>query len=92
MKMMTILCMLILIQPLIMFHLMNVVKLPQQETIKMGDQIKHKVILMKMVSTISKLNLNSTMKKEVKTTLQLIMIMMMKVMTPSKDQLKCHIL
>ena len=45
------------------------VKLPQQETIKMGDQMKHKVILMKMVSTMSKLNLNSTMKKEVKTTL-----------------------
>ena len=59
--------------------------------IKMGDQMKHKVILMKMVSTISKLNLNSTTKKEVKTTLQSIMTMMMKMMVPSKDQLKCHI-
>ena len=54
--------------------------------------MKHKVILMKMVSTISKLNLNSTMKKEVKTTLQSIITMMMKMMAPSKDQLKCHIL
>ena len=36
--------------------------------------------------------LNSTMKKEVKTTLQLIMTMMMKMMSPFKDQLKCHIL
>ena len=50
------------------------------------------VILMKMVSTISKLNLNSIMKKEAKTTLQSIMTMMMKMMAPSKDQLKCHIL
>ena len=44
---------------------MNTVKLSQQEMTKMGDQMKHKIILMKMVSTISKLNLNSTMKKEV---------------------------
>ena len=72
-----------------MFHPMNMVKLPQQEMIKMGDQMKHKVILMKMVSTMSKLNLNSTMKKEVKTTLQSIMTMMMKMMSPFKDQLKC---
>ena len=54
--------------------------------------MKHKVILMKMLSTISKLNLNSTMKKEVKTTLQSIMTMMMNMMAPFKDQLKCHIL
>ena len=45
---------------------------------------------MKMVLTISKLKLNSTIKKEVKTTLQ--STMMMKMMAPSKDQLKCHIL
>ena len=75
-----------------MFHPMNMVKLPQQEMIKMGDQMKHKVILMKMVSTMSKLNLNSTMKKEVKTTLQSIMTMLMKMIAPSKDQPKCHIL
>ena len=55
---------------------------------------------MKMVSIMSKLNLNSTMKKEVKSTLhklmvlilQSIMTMMMTMMAPSKDQLKCHIL
>ena len=77
---------------------MNMVKLPQQEMIKMGDQMKHKVILMKMVSTMSKLNLNSTMKKEVKSTLHKLMIvilqsiMTMMMMALSKDQLKCHIL
>ena len=66
----------------------------------MGGQIKRKVILMKMVSTMSKLNLNSTMKKEVKSTLhklmvvilQSIMTMMMMMMALAKDQLKCHIL
>ena len=74
-KMKTMLCMMILIQPFIMFHPMNMVKLPQQEIIKMGDQMKHKVILMKMVSTMSELNHNSTMKKEVKSTLHKLMIM-----------------
>ena len=62
--------------------------------------MKHKVILMKMVSTISKFNLNSTMKKEVKLTLhklmivilQLIMTMKTTMIAPSKDQLKRHIL
>ena len=55
---------------------------------------------MKMVLTMSKSKLNSIIKKEVKTTLhktmvlilQSIMTMMMKMMAPSKDQLKCHIL
>ena len=63
--------------------------------------MKHKVILMKMVSTMSKLNLNSIMKKEVKSILHKLMIvilqsimtmMMMMMMVLSKDQLKCHIL
>jgi hypothetical protein len=77
---------------------MNIVKLPHQETIKMEDQMMHKVIHMKMVLPIvmSKLNPNSTIKKEVKTTLhklmvlilQSIMTMMMKMVAPSKDQLK----
>ena len=100
MKMMIILCMLILIQPLIMFHPMNMVKLPQQEMIKIEDQVVHKAILMKMVLIMSKSKLNSTIKKEVKTTLhktmvlilQSIMTMIMEMMAPSKDQLKCHIL
>jgi hypothetical protein len=66
----------------------------------MEDQMMHKVIHMKMVLPIvmSKLDTNSTIKKEVKTTLhklmvlilQSIMTMMMKMMAPSKDQLKCH--
>jgi hypothetical protein len=55
---------------------------------------------LKMVSTMSKLNLNSTMKKEVKSTLhQLMVVILQSIMTmmttmraPSKDQLKCHIL
>ena len=61
--------------------------------------MKHKVILMKMVSTMSELNHNSTMKKEVKSTLHKLMIVilqsimtMMMMMALSKDQLKCHIL
>ena len=49
---------------------------------------------------MSKFNLNSTMKKEVKSTvhklmiviLQSIMTMMMTMMAPFKGQLKCHIL
>jgi hypothetical protein len=65
----------------------------------MEDQMVHKVILMKMVLTMSKSKLDSTIKKEVKTTLhktmvlilQSVMTMMMKIMAPSKDQLKCHI-
>ena len=56
---------------------MNMVKLPQQEIIKMGEQIKHKVILMKMVSIMSKLNLNSTMKKEVKSTLHKLIVVIL---------------
>jgi hypothetical protein len=79
---------------------MGIVKLPQQETFKMENQMMHKVIIIKMVPTMCKLNLNSTMKKEVKTILhkltimilQSIMTMMIKMMAPSKDQLKCHIL
>ena len=63
--------------------------------------MKHKVILMKMVSTMSELNHNSTMKKEVKSTLHKLVIMifqsimammMIMMMALSKDQLKCHIL
>jgi hypothetical protein len=65
----------------------------------MEDQMVHKVILMKMVLTMSKSKLDSTIKKEVKTTLhktmvlilQSVMTMMMKIKAPSKDQLKCHI-
>ena len=84
-----------------MFHPMNMVKLLQQEIIKMGDQMKHKVILMKMVSTMSELNHNSTMEKVVRSTLHKLMIvifqsimtmMMMMMMVLSKDQLKCRIL
>ena len=66
----------------------------------MGDQMKHKVILMKMVSTMSELDHNSTMKKEVKSTLHKLMIVISKsimtvmtttmMMALSKDQLKCH--
>jgi hypothetical protein len=54
-----------------MFHPMNMVKLSQQDTIMMEDQMMHKVIHIKMVLSMvmSKLNLNSTIKKEVKTTL-----------------------
>ena len=90
-----------MILPLIMFHANNMVKLPHQETIKMEDQMMHKVIHMKMVlpMVMSKLDLNSTIKKEVKTTLHKTMVlilqsvktMMMKRMVPSKDQLRCHI-
>ena len=80
---------------------MNMVKLPYQETIMKEDQMMHKVIHMKMVLSMmmGKLDLNSIIKKEVKTTLHKTMVlilksiktMMMKMMVPSKDQLKCHI-
>ena len=56
---------------------MNMVKLPQQEIIKMRDQMKHKVILMKMVPTMSKFTLNSTMKKEVKSTLHKLIVVIL---------------
>jgi hypothetical protein len=75
-----------------MSHPMGMVKLPQQETFKMEDQMMHKVILIKIVPTMCKLNLNATMKKEVKTILHKLMIvilesimtMMIKMMAPSK--------
>ena len=61
----------------------------------------HKVIHMKMVlpMVMSKLDLNSTIMKEVKTSLYKTMVlilksiktMIMKMMVSSKDQLKCHI-
>ena len=101
MKMKTPLCMLIMILPFIMFHPINMVKLLLQETIMMEDQMMHKVIHIKMVLSMvmSKLDLNSTIKKEMKTILHKTMVlilqsiktMMMKMMVPSKDQLKCHI-
>jgi len=88
-----------MILPFIMFHPMNMVKLLQQEM--MEDQMMHKVIHIKMVLSMvmSKLDLNSIIEKEMKTTLLKTMVlilksiktMMMKMMAPSKDQLKCHI-
>ena len=70
---------------------MNMVKLPQQEIVKMGDQKKHKVILMKMVSTMVKV-VRSSLHKLMSVIFQSITTMLMKMMAPSKDQLKCHIL
>ena len=58
----------------------------------MGDQKKHKVILMKMVSTMEKVVRSSLHKLMIVIFQSIMTMMMMMMMALSKDQLKCRIL